>query len=451
MHPIRREIGELAALAGPIVGAQLAFMGMGVADTLMAGRLGAQDLAAVAVGANLWMVLFVWFMGVCMAVSPVIAQRLGARANPQQLATVIQYGMLIALAMGAIWWLALRLVPPLVVPLLELEASTTALAIRYLHAASWGAPVFAVGFVLRYAMEGQGRSRPVLFAGIVGLIVNVLGDYLLMFGIGPFPRLGAEGCGWATACAALAMLLCMMVQHARLPSLRAAQPWRRWIGGEPKLPMELLRLGVPIGLIWLAEVALFAGAGLAMALFGDGPVGAHQIAINIAAVAFMVPMGLGLAATARIGQAAGAGDMQAVRLRGVVAIGAAAAFAVCSATLMALLPRQLVGLYTVESGIFELAVHFLVWAALFQIFDGLQATASGVLRGLKDTRGPMVITLIAYWIVGLPFGMGMAFYGGAGPDGLWWGLIAGLAVAAVGLNVRFWRTVRDVRSTNLTA
>ena len=127
--------------------------------------------------------------------------------------------------------------------------------------------------------------RPVLVAGVVGLIVNVLFDWLLMFGVGPFPRLGAEGCGWATALASLAMLLVMAWQHWRLPSLRAAQPWRRWIGGEPQLVPELLKLGVPIGLIWLAEVALFAGAGLLMALFGDGPVAAHQVAINIAAVA----------------------------------------------------------------------------------------------------------------------------------------------------------------------
>lgn len=439
MSPVRREIGELMSLAGPIVGAQLAFMGMGVADTLMAGRLGAQDLAAVAVGANMWMVLFVWFMGVCMAVSPVIAQRLGARSSPDRLAAVIQYGLLIAVVMGLLWWMALRVLPPLFIDLLGLAPETSALAVRYLHAASWGTPLFALGFVLRYAMEGQGRSRPVLVAGLVGLVVNVLGDWLLMFGIGPFPRLGAEGCGWATALAALAMLAVMAWQHRRLPSLRASQPWRRWIGGEPQLIPELLKLGIPIGLIWLAEVALFAGAGLLMALFGDGPVAAHQVAINIAAVAFMVPMGLGLAATARIGQAAGAGDRAAVALRGRVAIGVAAAFAVCSASLMALFPRQLVGLYTAEPGIFNLAVHFLVWAALFQMFDALQATCSGVLRGLKDTRGPMVITLIAYWVVGLPLGIGTAFYGGAGPKGLWWGLIAGLAVAAVGLNLRFWR------------
>lgn len=446
-----QEARELLNLAGPIIGAQLAFMGMGVADTLMAGRLGAQDLAAVAVGANIWMVAFVFFMGVCLAISPMVAQRLGARAAPEQIAAMLQRALVFGALFGLAWWLALSIVPALFIHELGLRPETAELALRYLRAAAWGGPAFCVGFVLRYAMEGLGSSRPVLITGLLGLVVNVIGDYLLMFGVGPFPDLGAEGCGYASAFAGLVMALSFAWQFAHRSDLRVFQPWRAWQAANEKVISEMLRLGLPIALIWLAEVGLFAGVGLLMAGFGDVPVAAHQIAINVAAVAFMVPMGLGLATTARVGRFAGAGDWRRVQLSGWLAVTMSMGFAACSALLMWLAPAWIVGLYTDDQRVLELGAHFLLWAAVFQLFDGTQATASGALRGLKDTRMPMFITMLAYWGIGLPLGAYAAFSMGVGPLGLWWGLLAGLLCASLGLNLRWWRATRRTPAVSISA
>ena len=290
--------------------------------------------------------------------------------------------------------------------------------------------------MLRYAAEGAGNSRPVLFAGVLAFVVNAVADYGFMYGAWGLPAMGAVGCGWATALASVAMFASLALSCTRRGPLREFSPWRRPVPGVLKTSADILRLGVPIALIWLAEAGLFAGAGLLAARLGEVPAAAHQIAINVAAVAFMVPMGIGLAATARVGQAAGAGRPDQVAVRSLTAIGVAVLFAAASALCMLLLPRAIVGLYTDAPAVLGMASGFLFYAALFQLFDCVQATASGCLRGLKDTRGPMWITVTAYWIVGLPLGAGGAFALGFGPDGLWYGLIAGLAVAAVGLSLR---------------
>ena len=410
---IRAELPPLLRLSWPIVGAQLAFMAIGVTDTILAGHLSARDLAAVAVGANLWMLFFVGFMGICMAMSPMVAQLIGQGRDREALAGTVQHGMGLAL-----------------------PAPTEALAIGYLRAAAFAAPLNCLAFMLRYAAEGAGNSRPVLFAGVLAFVVNAVADYGFMYGAWGLPAMGAVGCGWATALASVAMFASLALSCTRRGPLREFSPWRRPVPGVLKTSADILRLGVPIALIWLAEAGLFAGAGLLAARLGEVPAAAHQIAINVAAVAFMVPMGIGLAATARVGQAAGAGRPDQVAVRSLTAIGVAVLFAAASALCMLLLPRAIVGLYTDAPAVLGMASGFLFYAALFQLFDCVQATASGCLRGLKDTRGPMWITVTAYWIVGLPLGAGGAFALGFGPDGLWYGLIAGLAVAAVGLSLR---------------
>jgi MATE family multidrug resistance protein len=209
---------------------------------------------------------------------------------------------------------------------------------------------------------------------------------------------------------------------------------------------EIFRVGLPVGLILLAEAGLFVLAALVMARFGDAAVAAYQIAINFASLLFMIPLGLGLATTVRVGHAAGAGDRDAVRHRGFVGMGLGLGNAASNAALMVAGGTLIARCYTREPGIAATAAHFLLLAAAFQFFDGLQVTANGALRGLKDTRLPMLITLVSYWLIGLPVAWWLAFRsggGGIGPDGLWWGLTAGLGAAALGLSMRYaWQTRR---------
>jgi multidrug resistance protein, MATE family len=444
---LRAELRANLALALPLLAAQLLFVSMGTVDTIVAGRLGAAPLAAVAVGSNLWFMLFVVFMGLFMAVSPIVAHRFGARHPAAESGRFLR-GALTLAALGGLAWMALLLVliDP-VLDLLQLEAITRAAAEGYLRAIAPGALPYALFFALRNAADGTGQARTTLWAGMVGFAVNAVLAYGLANGAWGLPALGAAGCGYATAIAGAVMAAMFAAMYRWHPRLRALQLYGRggWASGAAA--GEVLRLGAPIALILGAEAWLFLIGALLMARFGTDAVAAHQIAINFASLTFMVPMSIGMATTVRVGYAAGAGDAAAVRLRGLAGIGMGAGFALVSASIMALLPAFVVSLYTEAGGVAAAAVGFLYYAAVFQVADCVQATANGALRGVKDTRIPMLITVSAYWLVGLPVAVALAFETPLGPPGIWLGFICGLAVAAAGLSARFLRRAPRVTVT----
>ncbi|AXQ29872.1 MATE family efflux transporter [Solimonas sp. K1W22B-7] len=436
----RREAGASLRLALPLVAAQVAAVGMGTVDTILAGRLGPQALAAVAVGSNYAVLFFIFFMGVLMACSPIVAQRHGAGRDPLQTGAFLREALLVGTGLALLWWLALRLSAGPLLQRLQLPPDTTRMAVEFLHALSWSAFGFSAWFVLRYTAEGLGQPRPILLAGVVGLVVNALLAWGLLFGHWGLPALGAVGCGWATSIAALAMAATLALQYGLRAGLRPVGLFRR----SPPRPgagadsAELLRLGLPIGLILAAEAGLFVMAAMLMSQFGEAEVAAYQIALNFAALLFMIPLSVGLAATVRVGHAVGAGLGAAeVRYRGRVGMQLGLLNAASNALIMLLLAPAIVRLYTADAAIGALAVQFLWLAAAFQFFDAVQVTANGALRGIKDTRLPMLITVLAYWAVGFPVSWWLAFHAGLGPAGVWWGLTVGLAVAAAGLAARF--------------
>ena len=434
---LRAELRANLALALPLLAAQLLFISMGTVDTIVAGRLGAAPLAAVAVGSNLWFMAFVLFWGLFMAVSPIVAQRLGAGRPAAESGRFLRGVLGLAAILGLGWMLALAALVDPVLDLLALEGPTRAYAEDYLRAITPGALPFALFFALRNAAEGYGQTRATLWAGLVGFVVNAVLAYGLANGAWGLPALGPRGCGLATALAGASMVLAFAALYRWHPRLRelglfGRDGWRPGTAGG-----EVLRLGGPIALIITAEAWLFLIGALLMARFGTDTVAAHQIAINFASITFMVPMSIGMATTVRVGYAAGAGDVAGVRLRGLAGIGMGACFAAFSAALMALLPAAIVALYTDAPGVAPAAAGFLAYAAVFQVADCVQATANGALRGIKDTRVPMLITVSAYWLVGLPLAVALAFQSPLGPSGIWLGFIAGLAVAAVGLTARF--------------
>jgi MATE family multidrug resistance protein len=259
-----------------------------------------------------------------------------------------------------------------------------------------------------------------------------------MYGKLGLPALGAVGTGWATLTASCLMVLVYLVSFRRYPELRRLALWRRaW----PSVPhgelREMVTVGWPIAFMLTAEAWLFIIGTLLMARFGREVVAAHQVAINFASLTFMVPLSIGLTTTVRVGQAAGAGLAHEVALRGRAGILLGALFALASASVMALVPGLVVALYTDEPGVADRAVRFLTFAALFQVADCVQATANGALRGVKDTRFPMIITVGAYWGIGAPLAAGLGFGTSLGASGIWIGFIAGLAAAAAGLSWRF--------------
>jgi len=434
---VRKEIATTARLAGPIVGGQLAMTGLAFIDTVMAGRLSARDLAAVAVGGSVWSATGLFFLGVLMALPPSVAHLAGG-GRERRVGPLARQGLWLSLGLAAVATVAIFNARPLL-GAFDVQPEIVPVVVGYLRALSWGIPAWFAYLALRFVCEGLGDTRPVLYFGLLGLPVNAVADYVLMYGELGFPALGAVGCGHATALvwwaqlAGLALYVGLRRRFRRLHVFGRFDPPRR------AAIAEMLRVGLPIGVSIFVEASLFAMAALVIGSLGTVAVAGHQVALNFVAVTFMVPLGISMAATVRVGRAAGARDAAALRRAAGVGVGLAMAVQVIHAAVMVLLPRQIAGLYTDDAGVVAAAAELLLLAAVFQLSDGLQASAAGCLRGLRDTRVPMGITLLAYWLVGFPLGYALAVPRGVGAPGMWTGLIAGLTLAALLLAARLYR------------
>lgn len=426
-----------ARLAGPIVGGQLAFTGLNFIDTVMAGALGPASLGAVAVGASVFSGLTFLPFGTLLAVPPFVAA-MDAGGRRAEVAPFARQALWVALGMAAVVGVLLLSARPALVAL-GIQPEIVPTIALYLRALVWGLPFWALYLVLRFTSEGLGASRPVLYFGLLGLPVNVLGNWLLMHGYWGLPALGAVGCGYATSIVWLAQAAAMLVYVARHPRYRGLGLLARFEPPSRAAIARLLRVGLPAGVMIFVEGSIFAAVALIMGTLGTRVVAAHQVAINFSAITFMVPLGLSMAISVRVGQAVGRRDPAAVRFAAGVGIAMALACQVVSASVMAFAPRLVAGLYTDDAQVVALAVELLLLAAVFQLSDGVQASSAGALRGIKDTRVPMAIVVVAYWLVGFPLGWGLAFAAGLGARGLWMGLIAGLTAAAALLAVRFHR------------
>lgn len=442
LSAVRAEVRAYFRLAWPIIVAQLSFVSMGAVDTILAGRLGAPQLAAIAVGANVFFLLFVFFSGLFMAVSPIVAQALGAGRGAEEIGRFVRGALVLAVLAGLVWSGVLLLVREPVLDLLALGDVTRDYANGYLCAIAFAPVPACINFVQRNAADAHGMTRLSLVSGLVGFCVNGVLGYALMYGRLGFPDLGPRGAGYALAIADCTMVFVYAAQYWRSPTLRVLRVLRPgpWLWRDAA--RQVLRLGAPISAILAAEASLFQIGALMVAHFGAETMAAHQIAINWASVMFMIPLSIGMAATVRVGHAAGAGDAGAIALRGRVGMLIGVAFALCSASAMLLAPKAIVALYTNVDAVAKIAVSFLAYAAVFQLIDCIQATSGGALRGIKDTRVPMLITVTAYWIVGLPLSAMLTFHTALGPAGVWCGFIGGLTIAAIGLATRFLRHAR---------
>lgn len=445
---IGMETRALLVLGGPVIGAQLVQISMNFVDAVMAGRLSAEDLAAVSVGGSLWMPIFVLGMGILMSVSPTVAHSYGA-GEEGVIGHQVRQGLWLSLLVAAGSFVLIRNCHWLF-DWLGVDERIIPTAIGYLRAVSWGMPASCAFTALRGFSEAVSMTRPILFISVVGLVVNIAGNYILMHGHLGAPRLGAVGCGVATALVMWIMLACLVLWIVCEPCYRRFNPFSRFEAPDLRALVTLTRLGAPIGVSLFMEGSLFAAVALLLGRFGPDVVAAHQIALNVASITFMVPLGIAIAVTVRVGQSMGRGDLGAAQRTGTVGAGLALSFMAIAALVIASVPQWIVRIYTPDADVQGMAVRLLTMAAIFQVFDGLQVAGSGALRGLKDTTIPMGITFLAYWGLGLPIGylMGITWNGGA--QAIWTGLIVGLAVAALLLNMRFqWvmhRRIRDEAS-----
>lgn len=436
------EIRATLRLAWPLVVSQLAQFALLVTDIIMMGWLGPEALAAGTLANAVLHPIQLTGFGVASAVAPLIAQAIGAREF-RAIRRITRQGLWAMIIMAAV------LIPVVlqVEPILLLTGQTpelAALANSYIRFAAWlMIPLFGVA-VLRSFLSSHSDTAIILWVTLVGVAVNALGNYTLMFGNFGFPRLELSGAGISTTLTAAVMCTLMfayVLTHKRYKRyailVRFFRPdWERL--------RQVFRIGLPIGLMLLAEVGLFSGAALLMGWVGTDELAAHAVALNLAAVAFMVPLGVGQAATVRVGLAFGAADNIGVARAGWTAMVLGVGFMCGSAICFVLFPELLMQLYLGRptpalAPIIAHGVSFLAIAALFQVFDGAQVVAAFALRGLSDTRVPMVIAMVGYWLVGLPVGWVLAFQVGMGGVGIWLGLAAALAFVAALLIFRFVR------------
>ncbi|MBD3882952.1 MATE family efflux transporter [Phormidium tenue FACHB-886] len=437
------EIKAMLFLAVPLASAQVAQAATGFVDTVMMGLLGQQVLAAGALGATFFTSLLHVSSSIVAAVSPLVAAAFGA-GDSKEVSRVVRQGLWLAILLGVPLTLLIWN-GEMILPWLGQAPENVRLAGMYLRAIAPGL-LPALGFaVLRSFVAAVSQPRSVMVIIVGGTAFNVVANYTLMFGKLGLPALGIVGIGVASALSLWGMFLAIVLYIFWQQSLRSYQVFGNLQRFDARVFQDLIGIGLPIGGLVAVEAGLFAIATFLMGFLGTVPLAAHQIALQTAAMTFMIPLGISFAATIRVGQLMGQRDPKGARLAGYVAIGLGAAFMGLMSILFWLAPQTIIALYldvnNPENGaVVDLAKVLLSIAALFQLADGVQATSVGALRGLQDTRVPMLIGLLSYWGIGLSISYGLGFSLGLGGVGLWWGLAIGLLVQAFVLTWRFHQT-----------
>ena len=427
LRPTSTELREMLRLAAPIVAVNVGMMFMGVVDSVMLGRVSGAALAAGVLGNFTFYLCASFGLGFLLAIDPVVAQAIGA-GDAREAALGVQRGVVLAIATSIV--MAILLWPaPQLLTLLGQPADVAPDAGAFVRWSIPGVFPFFLFALSRQALQAHGSVAPVLWAAVVGNVVNVLANLVLVFGMFGVPALGVVGSAISTTIARWVMFGAILL-FARQRLRRLVRPWfpeaLAWA------PLRgLAALGAPIGLQFFAEVNAFGLVTIMMGWVGTNALAGHEIALNLASLTFMVPLGVAAAGTVMVGRAIGRGDPAAARRDAVAALVVGIGFMSITAVAFLVVPGLFARGYTTDGGVITVAVALIPIAGIFQVFDGMQVCATGVLRGAGDTRVPMAIHMASFWLVGLPLGSWLCFGLDGGPAALWWGLTAGLAAAGL--------------------
>ena len=434
---------RLLRLAGPLIVNNLSIAGMQFADAVMAGRLGAESLAAVAVGGSVWFLGFTVCLGLMMSIAPIAARHYGA-GEPEMIGRYTRQGLWLAVVLGlTLFTLAQLFVQP-VLNHLGIDPGFRDVTIGYVRAIMFGAPAICAFLAYRFTTEGIGFTRPIMYMSLFALVSNVFLNWVLMYGHFGVPAYGAVGCGMASAITMWLMAIAMSIYVARVPVYKALKIFDHWAPVRMPVLKEIFALGTPIAVTITAEAGLFSAVSILVGTRGADVTAAHQIALNFAATMFMIPLALSAATTVRIGHALGSGSPGKARLGGMTGIFMCIIFMACSAAFLLLFRDVVVSVYTNDPSVTEIAISLLLMAAIFQVADGVQIGAAGALRGYKDTRMPMLINTFSYWALGFPLAYVATVVYRAPPAYIWAGFVLGLSVAAVLLTARFNRLSKQL-------
>ncbi|MEZ5710670.1 MAG: MATE family efflux transporter [Blastomonas sp.] len=439
---LRLEIREMLALALPLIVGNLAQAAINTSDVLILGRYDVDALAASALGVNLYFAFGTFAMGLVTAVSPLVAAERGRMMHSvRDVRRTVRQALWVSASICIPIWFVLWHAEAIFLAMGE-PANLSHMAGQFIRIAMWGLLPFLVQIVLRYYVSALERPLWGVFITLLGVVVNAAVCWILVFGLFGLPELGLTGAAIANFTANFAMMLGMVAVVSGVRRFRRYRLFGRWWLSDWPRYREIWRLGLPIAITFAFEVAIFSAAAFLMGRISGTSLAAHAIALQIAALAFMVPLGISQAATVRVGVHHGRRDAFGVTQAGWTALGLGLAAALNASTLMVLFDRQLVGLFVDpanpgSAAVFALALDFIMIAAIFQLVDSFQAVGAGVLRGLQDTRWPMLFAAFGYWVVGIGVAIWLAFYRDWQGLGVWTGLASGLAAVAV-LMVARW-------------
>lgn len=445
---LRPEFRPMFALAVPVVLAELGWMAMGVVDTLMVGRLSPEAIGAVGVGSSIFTAVAVFAMGLLLGLDTLVSQAFGA-GRIEDCHRWLLHGVVLSVAISLpITLVIYAMVQAL--PAWGLTPEVLALTQPYLAVVMWSVLPLLLYATFRRYLQGMGVVRPVMIALFVANLANVFINWVLIFGKLGAPAMGVRGAAWATVVSRVVMagylfVVIVVRERGRRPGL-----FETPFVISPAWLTRLFRLGFPAAMQITLEVGVFATASALAGRLQPAALAAHQIALNIAACAYMVPYGLSSAGAVRVGHAVGRRDADGAERAGWMALVCGVVFMSGAASLFVTAPRFLIGAFTSDQMVLAIGASLLLVAAVFQLFDGMQGVATGILRGLGDTRTPMLWNLFAHWFVGLPFGYTLCFVAGYGVLGLWWGLSTGLIICGVALVIVWTNRTRRLRLHGIT-
>lgn len=432
--PAKRHISQTIKLSTPLIISQVTVVAMTFVDTVMAGRLGSVTLAAVAVGSSLWSTAILFVFGILMAVPAVISDMDGAQSH-EKIAPFFRQVMWLALILGVVFTLVILTMDPLFA-LFKTQAEVIPEAEAYLHALAWGVIPLSFFVAMRYLADGLSVTKTTMYVSFLGLLLNIPLNYVLMFGKLGFPAMGAQGCGYATATVITIQMLAYFVITHKHKIIGSFQVFGQFDRPDWSEIWRFFKLGFPVGVSMFAEVGFFAVITLLASSLTTETVAAHQIALNFSSLLFMVPLGLSMGITIRVGNALGRKNPRDIRNAGFIGVGLVLFTQLFSATITILFAAQIVSLYINDAEVSKVAVGLLFYAAVFQLSDGIQVASAGALRGIKDMNFIMLSNIFSFWMLGFVASWYLCFELGMGAPGLWMGIIVGLTAAAI-LNT--WR------------
>lgn len=419
----------------PILVTQVSLFAMNFFDTVMAGHVRAEDLAGVAIGSSIWMPVFTGLNGILLALTPIVAQLVGAERKDKVSFEVVQ-GIYLSLALSVSVIIAGALVLDPILQFMDLEAEVRRIAREYLIALSFGIfPLFAYT-VLRCFMDALGKTMITMYITLLSLPINVGLNYILIFGKFGFPQLGGVGAGYASAITYWFISLVTVFVALRIEPFKGFDLFKKIYPVSFSTWKEQLVIGIPIGFAIFFETSIFAAVTLLMSEFDTITIASHQAALNFASFLYMIPMSISMALTIAVGFEVGARRYKDARYYSYLGISCAVTLAVFCAIGLFFFKAEVAAMYTNDPGVLKLTQIFLLYAIFFQLSDAIAAPIQGALRGYKDVNATFMMAFISYWILGLPIGLVLAKFTSFGAFGYWIGLISGLAFGAVFLSVR---------------